>query len=958
MARRNTLKIDVLADVTKAEKEIERFAGKIKYFGRHVKDIGEAMSKISAPLIAIGGLAGKAAIDIDEALDRIQAGTGATGTAMAGLEADFKAVASAVPQSFGETAGVLSDLNTRLGISGQLLQDVAISAMDASRLLGSNLTETVTQSARAIQNWGVPAAQVPKTLDKLFVASQQSGIGMDKLSAQMTQFGPILRTAGVDLDTTIALLSGFERQGVNTEAVMAGLKTALGKLADSGVPTANALTRLIGGIRSAQTPTEAMKRAVELFGKKAGPELAAAIREGRFGVDEMAKSLATASGAIQKTARDTDGFAEQWGRMRNDLAIALEPLGKSLLEIAEGHIPELRSALKGLDGDFGRTTVEVGLFLAALGPGTWLVGGWVSNFGKLAKTLSAVIAPLKLSGREIVTLAALFGDATKSVSSFVDWVRLVPAAMAPIGAAMLAHPIGVIATALATAAIAMKTFGDSAEQSARKIRDFKESLKMTDEQAAMLEVWVPGVVIPKESELPMANGKKEFSASAQYYSAMSAAYKTRIMKELAGKGNVETSAASGFGAVEKAVERIRDQIRYMHADGRTFLGILDAWQSKTAPLSEKWKKIADLKIDIRNEAARQAAEETVLALNASETARAYADQVKDAKSVEDSLTRQQDALAAMARYWESEAFGNRLGLLPDPAYMKELEAEFAKLQGELSGKGIDASNWYNWTDEMKARFAEVQEVAGRVASSAMEALQGQFQNGAIGVDAYRMALQGVLSQFGQYPAVVKEVENAIKGLDSATAASAVSIGRLAREAETALRDKMAQVPDELAGAFAGAIVNCDNLGDALQSLLKDIAYLIVKATILRSVMGIFGWGGGSVGSGLSGGVSSIWRSGGASGTSSGLSMAGSALTESGVSLPSTAMSVPARSGFDEARRVPAREGIGSPTINISISAMDAPSFARYMESNRGVLEGIVVGSIMRNGAVRRAMQGA
>lgn len=87
-------------------------------------------------------------------------------------------------------------------------------------------------------------------------------------------------------------------------------------------------------------------------------------------------------------------------------------------------------------------------------------------------------------------------------------------------------------------------------------------------------------------------------------------------------------------------------------------------------------------------------------------------------------------------------------------------------------------------------------------------------------------------------------------------------------------------------------------------------------------------------------------------------MAGSALTESGVSLPSTAMSVPARSGFDEARRVPAREGIGSPTINISISAMDAPSFARYMESNRGVLEGIVVGSIMRNGAVRRAMQGA
>jgi len=47
-----------------------------------------------------------------------------------------------------------------------------------------------------------------------------------------------------------------------------------------------------------------------------------------------------------------------------------------------------------------------------------------------------------------------------------------------------------------------------------------------------------------------------------------------------------------------ALDRIRDAMGYLNVDGERLLPILDKWKSKLVPLSEEWKKIHDLQKEI------------------------------------------------------------------------------------------------------------------------------------------------------------------------------------------------------------------------------------------------------------------------------------------------------------------------------------------------------------------------
>ena len=58
-----------------------------------------------------------------------------------------------------------------------------------------------------------------------------------------------------------------------------------------------------------------------------------------------------------------------------------------------------------------------------------------------------------------------------------------------------------------------------------------------------------------------------------------------------------------------------------------------------------------------------------------------------------------------------------------------------------------------------------------------------------------------------------------------------------------LSEKMKQIPETLADAFAGAIVYGQNLSESLIRLAQDIMYTVIRAWLLKSIFGgIFGGG--------------------------------------------------------------------------------------------------------------------
>lgn len=337
------------ADISELERGWKRIDYQLKSLSRNVHNYGMAMSKaFTAPLAAIGGVATKVAFDTDKAVQAIARGTGAQGEALQELEQEWRKLAVSVTQNFEDSARVLADYNTRLGLTGKALRDVSKQALDASRMVGEDVNSVVTESAKAMQSWGVEAENMSEFLDKIFKASQTTGVGMSSLSSQLYRYGASLKAMGFDLDSSIALLAQFEHEGVNVERIMSAMTMGLNRMAREGVDNVSqAFIQLIREIQNAKTETEAATIATKIFGRS-GAEMAIAIREGRFSVEELIAVLREADGAIQQTSESTKTFGNRMSELKNQVNMALEPIGREILNIAESVIPRLQRASEGL----------------------------------------------------------------------------------------------------------------------------------------------------------------------------------------------------------------------------------------------------------------------------------------------------------------------------------------------------------------------------------------------------------------------------------------------------------------------------------------------------------------------------------------------------------------------------------------------------------------------------------
>lgn len=413
--------IKVGADINDFQAKMNKVTSDLKGAASTLSSIGKTLSlKITAPLVAMGTVATKAALDIDKAMDLIAAGTGAQGKELEALQQSWKALAANVTQGFDVSAQVLADFNTRLGLTGMALTDLSKLALDAARLLNEDVNAVVAQASKAMQDWGVSAQEASSFMNKLFVAAQATGIGMSTLSTQLYKYGAALRGMGFDTNSAIALLSQFEKQGVNTELVLGSLRIGLGKLANEGITDAGmAFEALINKIKNAESTTEATQIAMEVFGTRAGPDLAAAIREGRFEIEEMVKTLEKSQGAIEKTAAATDGFSQQWQRTKNSFLLAIEPIGTQILGLAERGMPLLQAAFEKVGNAIGgfseETKQKLGMLISILaigGPFAAAVSFAIATISKFGLALLSLAtgpaAPIVIVAGAITGLIALF----------------------------------------------------------------------------------------------------------------------------------------------------------------------------------------------------------------------------------------------------------------------------------------------------------------------------------------------------------------------------------------------------------------------------------------------------------------------------------------------------------------------------------------------------------------------
>lgn len=313
------------------EKEVDGPLGRIR---SKAGAIGKAVG-IGLGVGVIGGGAAllKLGANLDDALDNIANKTGKIGPELTRVQDDFRAVAKRVPNDLGEVSDAVAALSSRTGLTGKPLQDLSTQLLTLSRITKTDLNTTIEESTRFFGDWGIKVGNQAGAMDSLFEISQKSGVGMSDLQTRLVKFGGPLRQLGFDWQTSAAMVAKFQKEGVNTDLVMGSMRIALGKMAKAGEDPQKTLARVTDEIKNAGSAGEANAKAIELFGARAGPDMAAAIREGRFEVQGLLKDVGESPNQIEKAAAATDDFGEKWGKIRNRLALALEPLASKLFDL-------------------------------------------------------------------------------------------------------------------------------------------------------------------------------------------------------------------------------------------------------------------------------------------------------------------------------------------------------------------------------------------------------------------------------------------------------------------------------------------------------------------------------------------------------------------------------------------------------------------------------------------------
>lgn len=398
-------------------------AEKAEKAGEKLTNAGKKMSVLSGGIVAAGAASVAAFNEVDEGADNAIKATGATGKAAEEMEAAYKNVAGSIVGDFGSIGSTLGEVNTRFGFTGEALEQATTDFVKFSEVTGMDATAAVQKVSRYMGDAGIDSKEYASVLDNLTVAAQASGISVDELSENLTKYGAPMRALGFETEETIAIFSSWEKAGVNTEIAFSGMKKAIGTWSKEGKDSRKEFKKTIDEIKKCPDIATATTKAIEVFGQKAGPDLADAIQNGRFEYEDMLKIIQGSEGALSGTFDETvDGGYELELAMQN-AKLALGEVGDSLSTSIAPIVEDATAGLKdfakwwgSLSEDAQRAILTVAGIIAVIGP-------LLIVFGSVASAISKISTAMKAAkGAITVVKTAMSGLNLTFLASPITWI--------------------------------------------------------------------------------------------------------------------------------------------------------------------------------------------------------------------------------------------------------------------------------------------------------------------------------------------------------------------------------------------------------------------------------------------------------------------------------------------------------------------------------------------------------
>ena len=406
-----------------AGQRLQAVGSAMKDLGGKVQNVGkELTTKVTAPIMAIGTASIMAFKEVDSAFDIVISKTGATGDALAEMKEQVTGIAETMPVSFEDAATAVGEVNTRFGVTGEQLDELSRQFLMFAKINGTDVNTSIDTIQSAMAAFGLTAEDAASVLDAFNAAGQATGVPLDRLAESVKKNSTTLQEMGLSLEDSINFLAQLDKAGVDSSTVMTGLRKALAKATKEGKPMNQALEELQDSLTGATDETEASKRAIELFGTKAGTAIAQYVRNGQLDFATLGESAQDSAGSVAGTYDQIVDPLDQLTMAFNtlkvigmEIATAAMPFITAAMEVLRDVLTRLKEAWEGLSPAQQEMIVKIALIAAAIGPLLVVIGGIISAIGTVISVVGMLMSPIGL------VVAAIAGVIAIGVLLWKNW---------------------------------------------------------------------------------------------------------------------------------------------------------------------------------------------------------------------------------------------------------------------------------------------------------------------------------------------------------------------------------------------------------------------------------------------------------------------------------------------------------------------------------------------------------
>lgn len=405
--------------------QIQAAGQKMQDFGRKVAEVGQSLTqKVTLPLMAMAGASIAAFKNVDKGMDAIVAKTGASGQALESMKGIAKELATEIPTDFETAGNAVGEVSTRFKLTGDELKELSGTFIRFAALNKTDVSTSIDLAQSAMAAFGLEASQAGAYLDTLNAVGQQTGADVNKLAQDMVTNAAAFKEMGFSASDAAHFLGELSVNGIDSSQVMSGLKRAFAEATQEGKPLDQALAELQETMKNADSDTEAYAAALDLFGNRAGPALATAIREGRLSLEQLGTSLEENVGNVDKTFKETLDPVDEFKMAMNEAKLAAAELGKMILSRLTPFIKKAQDYIKKLTEKFKEMTpaqkdaaLKTAALVAALGPALTIIGKMSVGLGAMTKAVGKAVNGIAALAAGTAGAGALVGLAAAGVAA-------------------------------------------------------------------------------------------------------------------------------------------------------------------------------------------------------------------------------------------------------------------------------------------------------------------------------------------------------------------------------------------------------------------------------------------------------------------------------------------------------------------------------------------------------------